>query len=438
MGMSKDLSASEAARILGVSLATLYSYVSRGLLTPGSAQSERRKRYPLDEVLRLAARKADGKRGGHKVAAAMNWGTPVLETRISRIADGRLHYRGHDVLTLAAGATLEQVACLLWDDGGHDYFSDADAGVKASGAAHVAAAAANAASAATATAANAATATASGTLPAGAEAMMTALATGSPLSPPLLPPLELAMSMLPLCAQSLSGHPDDLHGRFLASAGLMRTLAALLLKRTPSTLPLHLQIAQAWQADAAQAEWIRAALVLLADHELNASTFTVRCVASTGASQAATLSAGLAALSGAQHGGGSTLARTMLEAALAADDPERSIAGYFSGRDPSLAGFSHPLYPQGDPRAAYLLAAMSPWPQAGAVLAIGERAAVMLGMPPNADFALAAMSIVAGWPPAAGEILFALARSAGWIAHAAEQIADGGMIRPRARYVGKY
>ncbi|OFA04587.1 citrate synthase [Duganella sp. HH101] len=403
--MNQDLSATEAARILGVSLATLYSYVSRGLLTPGVAQAGRRKRYPRDEVLRLAARKADGKRGGHQVAAAMNWGTPVLETRISRIAGGRLHYRGHDVLTLAASATLEQAACLLWDDAGTDYFA-AD----------------------TAAATLAANAT-------NADPWRASAVAGSaqPLSP-----LEAAMCALPLHARTLPPQPDDAHGRFITGAGLMRLLASVLLKRAPSFQPLHLQIAQAWQADAAQAEWIRAALVLLADHELNASTFTVRCVASTGASLAAALSAGLAALSGAQHGGGSTLVLTMLETALTSDNPERSIATYFSGRDPSLAGYSHPLYPQGDPRAAYLLHAMSPWPQARAVLVAGEQAAAHLGMRPNADLALAAMSIVCDWPPAAGEILFALARSAGWIAHAAEQIADGGLIRPRARYIGNY
>jgi len=384
--MSKDLSASEAARILGVSLATLYSYVSRGMLTPSGAQADRSKRYPHDEVLRLAARKADGKRGGHKVAAAMNWGTPVLETRISGIADGRLHYRGHDVLALAGGATLEQVACLLWDDGGIDYFADAPAAFAAGVAATID-------------------------------------------STRAMPPLEAAMCMLPVCAQSLCARND-----FAAGAALMRMLAALLLKRAPSTQPLHLQVAQAWQADAAQTEWIRAALVLLADHELNASAFTVRCVASTGAGQAATLSAGLAALSGPQHGAGSTMIRAMLETALAAD----SIDVWFDGRDPSVVGFSHPLYPQGDPRGACLLERMAAWPQAGAVLAIGERVAARLGMPANADFALAAMSVVCGWPPAAGEILFALARSAGWIAHAAEQIANGSMIRPRARYVGTY
>lgn len=394
--MNTDLSASEAARILGVSLATLYSYVSRGMLTPSGAQAGRRKRYPRDEVLRLAARKADGKRGGHKVAAAMNWGTPVLETRISCIADGRLHYRGHDVLALAATATLEQVACLLWDDAGADYFAaaaDADA----------------------------------------AQAPFSAGVVAAIESARSMPPLEGAMCMLPVCGQSLSARND-----FVAGAALMRMLAALLLNRAPSMQRLHLQVAQAWQADAAQTDWIRAALVLLADHELNASTFTVRCVAATGASQAAALSAGLAALSGPQHGGGSTLIRAMLEAALAAGSPDDGIAAWLDGRDPGLFGFSHPLYPQGDPRGAHLLERMAQWPQAGAVLATGERIAARLGMPANADFALAAMSVVCGWPAAAGEILFALARSAGWIAQAAEQVADGGMIRPRARYVGKY
>lgn len=422
--MSKDFSASEAARILGVSLATLYSYVSRGMLTPSGALADRSKRYPHDEVLRLAARKADGKRGGHKVAAAMNWGTPVLETRISGIADGRLHYRGHDVLALADGATLEQVACLLWDDSGIDYFAAAEAaGMCTPPAADAFGMCAPPAAAHAPFAADAGP----------ANSPFTAGVATAIDSTRSMPPLEAAMCMLPVCAQSLTARND-----FVAGAALMRMLAALLLKRAPSTQPLHLQVAQAWQADAAQTDWIRAALVLLADHELNASAFTVRCVASTGAGQAATLSAGLAALSGPQHGAGSTLIRTMLETALAADSIEAGIDAWFDGRDPSVVGFSHPLYPQGDPRGACLLERMSAWPQASAVLAIGERVAARLGMPANADFALAAMTVVCGWPPAAGEILFALARSAGWIAHAAEQIANGSMIRPRARYVGTY
>lgn len=121
--MNEDLSASEAARILGVSLSTLYSYVSRGLLPSMDSGTSRRKRYPQEAVLRLAARKGDAKRGGQAAVAAMHWGLPVLETHISQIANGRLLYRGVDAAALAQHATMEAAAVLLWNEGQADYFS---------------------------------------------------------------------------------------------------------------------------------------------------------------------------------------------------------------------------------------------------------------------------------------------------------------------------
>ena len=120
--MKNDLSALDAAHLLGVSLPTLYSYVSRGLLASVSNGDSRRKRYPQEDVLRLAARKNDAKRGGQTAVAAMHWGLPVLETQISHILDGRLLYRGRDATTLAESAALEAAASLLWDDNACDYF----------------------------------------------------------------------------------------------------------------------------------------------------------------------------------------------------------------------------------------------------------------------------------------------------------------------------
>lgn len=398
--MNNDLSAPDAAHILGISLATLYSYVSRGLLTPSMTQASRSKCYSHEAVLRLAARKADAKRGGNMAAGAMNWGLPVLETRISRIAGGRLYYRGHDALVLADGATLESVACLLWDDAQCDYF-DGDAAA----------------------------------LPKGLLERMRGLQQG-------MSALERALASLPLLAQSLPVKTADACAMFQSGPVLMRLLAAVLLEGELSALPLHRQVALAWGADEAEGELIRAALVLLADHELNASTFTVRCVASTGAGLAATLSAGLAALSGSRHGGGSACAKAMLDAVLSAPATAGGIAAYHVADDGTLAGYGHPLYPAGDPRAAYLLQRLSLRSSSNAkvsqILAICDEAASLQGSPPNADLALAALELAFGWPDSAGVILFALARSAGWIAHAAEQAATGTMIRPRARYVGRY
>jgi citrate synthase len=387
--MNNDLSALDAARLLGVSLPTLYSYVSRGLLASVSNGAARRKRYPQEDVLRLAARKSDAKRGGKTAVAAMHWGLPVLETQISHIAGERLLYRGCDATALAQHASLEAAAGLLWDDGASDYFrQDAPA------------------------------------LPQGL--------VSAPDAPPLMRAM-LAMAMLTTA---------DIPHSLQSGPALMRILAAALLQTVPSALPLHRQLAQAWNADAEQTELLRAALVLLADHELNTSTFAVRCVASTGASLPAALGAGLAALSGDKHGGGSAAARRMLTQALAAPHARDASGAFYKTIAPEFAGFGHPLYPQGDPRAAYLLERLSAMvhepPQLRAILSVCATAGELLDARPNADLTLAAMELAFGWPEGAGMTVFALARSAGWIAHAAEQAASAALIRPRARYIGRH
>ncbi|MCV2369742.1 citrate synthase family protein [Roseateles oligotrophus] len=408
--MKSDISATEAAAILGVSLATLYSYVSRGFLQSSEADgASRSKRYSREAVLHLAARKADGKRGGHRVAAAMHWGVPVLETRISGINDGQLHYRGHKAVSLAQAASLEQVAALLWGPSEQeDPFELA--------------------------------------LP----AFQTPQADGRywRVSVAGLDPLRRAQAYLPLLAQQ---NPSQQSPQTLQSAGLpvdeqfrrsgaqlMRLLAALLLNTEPSSQPLHRQLAQAWGLTGRGADLIRAALVLLADHELNASTFSVRCVASTDAELPLVLSAGLAALAGPAHGGGCALAREIITAALSGDAVQAGLEG---------AGFGHPLYPAGDPRAQYLLARLAQrdqeataastdalrWARVAEVTqALGQGA----GLTPNADAALAAIELALALPPGSGLVMFALGRSAGWIAHAIEQRNEGQMIRPRARYLG--
>lgn len=398
--MTKDLSASEAARVLGVSVATLYTYASRGLLTAVSNGTARSKRYPYDEVLRLATRNGDARRGGQMAAGAMHWGLPVLETQISQIAGGRLTYRGFDAIALAGEATLEQTASLLWDDSQSEYFAHAF------------------------------------------PALPKELLEQSLAVLPDAAPLTRAMAVLPLLAGALPRLEDTGNAILQSGPSFMRMLAAILLRGEPSMLPLHLQLAQAWGGTAAEAELIRAALVLLADHDLNASTFAVRCVASTGAQLPAILCAGLAALSGQHHGGGSEAARSMLAGAMAAAEPAQFIKDFYQSKAAELAGFGHPLYPAGDPRAAYLLKRLSAMAQErqqlAAVLSICDLAAELLRNRPNGDMALAVLSLACGWPDSAGITLFAIARSAGWIAHAAEQAAAATLIRPRARYVGRY
>jgi citrate synthase len=208
------------------------------------------------------------------------------------------------------------------------------------------------------------------------------------------------------------------------------------LNATPSLEPLHLQIAKAWAPQHKRsADLIRRALVLLADHELNASTFTVRCAASTGLNLYDAMIAGLVALKGPKHGGAGVLAaqlvKTLVDGDVGPIIRERVALGE------RFAGFGHGVYKHGDPRARALLEALL---RAGAAekLAreIPERIAEATGEFVNIDYALAVLIHTLGMPPGNELVLFAMARTVGWIAHASEQLRQGGLIRPRARYIG--
>src|ERR1043165_8271753 len=113
--MSKWIDAREATGILGVARATLYAYVSRGLIrsTPGAAGA-RERRYSAEDVERLRARAEERRDPGKVAARVLRWGVPVLESAITLIDDGRLYYRGRDVAELARSSSVEQVASLIW------------------------------------------------------------------------------------------------------------------------------------------------------------------------------------------------------------------------------------------------------------------------------------------------------------------------------------
>src|SRR3712207_2580246 len=95
------LSAGQAAEELGVSLATLYAYVSRGMIRSEATGRSRRRRYRAEDIRRLKERKEWRRDPDRVVEGALRWGTPVMESGITLIADGKLYYRGRDVAALA-------------------------------------------------------------------------------------------------------------------------------------------------------------------------------------------------------------------------------------------------------------------------------------------------------------------------------------------------
>jgi len=373
------LSASQALHILGVRPQTLYAYVSRARIRARRDPQDPRRSLYLEADVRKHARRPSGARRAERVAAgAIEWGDPILPSAVSTVAEGRLWYRGQDAVALAEGRTLEQIASLLWEA---PSFGLGDSG--------------------------------SARRPVRATAVL-----------PLL--------FRALAARAARDPPS--HGRALAvlrdeASDVLRAFAHTIVGASRGGM-LHERLAAAWQRPRA-ADMIRRALVLLADHELNASTFATRVTVSTGASLAAGVLAGLATLSGPLHGRASF---GVLEVARASRRRGARAAvreWLLQGRP--LSGFGHPLYPQGDVRASALLRQFAaPAGYEELRLAVAELA----GELPNVDFALCALMKAFRLPVDAPLTLFALARSVGWLAHSLEQVSAGHLIRPRARYVG--
>jgi citrate synthase len=184
---------------------------------------------------------------------------------------------------------------------------------------------------------------------------------------------------------------------------------------------------------------LRAALVLLADHELAASTLAARVAASVRADPYAVVATGLGAVGGALHGGASLGAETMLAAAQDAAGAPR-VVGDLLRRGERVPGFGHFVYRGGDPRAGLLLAMVRRAVPASPRLAVVDSVLAEMhrrALPePNIDFALAVLASCAGMIRGAGEAIFAVARTAGWLAHALEEYTARTPRRPRAVYTG--
>ncbi len=407
MAGKQYLTAQEAAEALSVSAPTLYAYVSRGLIRSEPIEgSKRARRYFREDVERLGERKELRRNPATAAAKALHLGMPVLDSAMTLIADGHLYYRGYDAVRLATTHSVEQVAALLWL--GH---IDAN------------------------------TATLFGTaeqkLPSRCSAMQRRL---SELLTDLSP-IERFQLILPMAAtEDVAAY--DLQSSAVAHTGarILRLLTLIAVGRNSSGHDLVRTLQEGWVPDnPAAASLLRAALILCADHELNVSAFTARCVASANATPYAVVIAGLAALQGAKHGGYTDQVEAfMTEVAT----PERTITVITQRlkRGERVPGFGHQLYPDGDPRATALLALTAKTCPKEAAITLGKAVATQIqraiGQQPTIDFALAILANALHLPPGSALALFALGRTIGWIGQAIEQYQLDQLIRPRARYIG--
>jgi citrate synthase len=384
------LTASAALELLRVRPQTLYANVSRKRIRSRSdPQDPRRSLYHAADVRRLAEQRRGRPAREGTAARSMAWGDPVLVSTISTVAYGRLWYRGVDAVQLSERAGLEEIAALLWKRSSPAAGTDQRAG---------------------------------------SPARLALPVRASPLQAAYMLLAQRAGRDLPMQGRPLGVLQEE-------ALALLHDLAAAMLysagrSRAGSREPLHMRLARAWGRPAA-ADVIRRALVLLADHELNASTFATRVAASTGTALSASVLAGFATLSGPLHGGAPAAVHALALSAERLGAQEALAAALAQGT--GLPAFGHPLYPDGDVRARALLERIRLPPVYAALRIAGES---MIGEPANVDFALSALTVSLRLPADAPFVLFALARCSGWIAHALEQRETGTLIRPRARYAG--
>ncbi len=380
------LSATEACLLLGIQAQTLYAYVARGRIRSEPLPGKRTRGYVREDVDHLLRRRDVRSAPVSAIQRPLDGGHAVLESSLTEILEGRLYYRGVDAIELAETSSIEEVALLLW---GH--FAEGEA-----------------------------------TLPPRAAAVNALLADLSPID-------RLAAVVATLAADDPAAWDPRPAAGAAAAARVLRWLPTIATGSRQEG-PVATALAAGWGRPAS-APLLSAALVACADHELNVSAFTARCVASAGASVPDAIAAALSAMKGTRHGGQTALAELLLDEA-ATHGARAAISGRLR-RGETVPGFGDPLYPEGDPRAGLLLerAVRSGTAAAGLIREVAAAGQAIVGDPANLDLGLAAVARVADLPPGSALALFAIGRSVGWAAHALEQASSGQLLRPRSRYV---
>ncbi|MGV9374415.1 citrate synthase [Nonomuraea sp. NPDC003707] len=424
------IDAATASERLGVKPATLYAYVSRGVLQRRHSEDGRRSLFSAEEIERLARR-------GRPRSQPPEL---VIESAITALGVDRPHYRGLDALGLALTSDFETVAAWLW------------------------------------------TADPSLWLP----PPLPTPTTPAPPHPPTTPadprpsatparqgdlwpePWRCEDDALRAAVTAQRGLPDDLLPldrlqvitTVLGASDSLRyqldpaSVAATGRRMIAGLVDALPQLSEPQGDSIAERLWsrlcphpatpgllnaVQAALVLLADHELAASTLAARVAASAKADPYAVVLTGLGVLGGPLHGGASYGAERLLAEVAEPHQAARAIAERVR-RGERIPGFGHSVYKNGDARGALLLDLVKEAAPGHDRIAAGT--AVLEEMrrrrlpERNVDFALAILTAVSGMVSGAGEAIFAVARAAGWLAHAMEEYDRGALLRLRASYTG--
>ncbi len=381
-------SAQAAADYLNVKVSTIYAYVSRGLIRSEETSGvKRNRRYRWDDVKQLKQRTQLRKHPEEATKLSLFWGQPILESEITRLTDDDMFYRGQPLTSLIQ-TDFETVLNILWLDTGNEKMSWP-------------------------------------TLPKNLKILL------KPFKK--LDMLSQLQAIIPLLMQdNPSAFLTDKISVIKIGQQLMITLAAIMTGQY-----IHFsQIARHLSGHfGIRIQLINALLILCADHELNTSTFTARCVASTQASPYAAINAGLSALSGSKHGG--MIAEIMRMFSQAKHHKPANIIKHYAQTQNQIPGFSHPLYPKGDPRAKILLELFPTSKQPKYLSKVKEFIQSKTNQNPSIDYAIAAICATHRLSADMGLALFGLSRIAGFVAHINEQYQLNKLIRPRMHYIGK-
>jgi len=391
------IDAAEAARRLGVKTTSLYSYVSRGLLSPRRDGDGRRSWFDPQEVAALRRRAHPARTPGPEL---------VFESSVTILGPDRPYFRGRDALVLAREWSYEQAAEWLWtgQEAPPPVWRSLPDAVLAAQAVQRALPAE--------------------TLPLDRLSLaVTALAASDPMRHNVDPDAVMATgrALISGMVEALPGQAPRSPG---ADAGVARRLWPKLTKAAPT--PDLVRV-------------LDAALVLLADHELAASTVSARVAASVKADPYAVVSSALGVVGGPMHGGASLGAERLLSEI---NEPSRAavVIGDRLRRGERIPGVGHAVYKSGDGRCDALLGLVREVAPKHPRVAVADAVLRELsnrGLPAaNTDFAIATLGQVCGMVPGAGEVVFAVARTAGWLAHALEEYTRRSPLRLRAVYTG--
>ena len=374
----------EALTRLGVKAQTLYAYVSRGRIAARPDPADpRRSLYAVDDIARMASGHASGPDADSlvlvPVQGAAARGEASILSSVSVVAGGRLFYRGLDAAQLSQNATVEDVARRLWH-----------------------------------------------------------LREANPF-PTLKPRVDAVMggsARARLYAALGRRAQEDAPSAGRSAADLRHDTASVLNEAVDAVagpgprLHFHQRLARGWKVLERDAHLIRRALVLSADHDLDAAVLTTRAAAGGGAPMAGAALAGITTLAG------SSLAIEVASVSAwlfeARRDPAAAVRRRFE-TEGTVPGFGPSDWPEGDPRAPALLSAADLPTDLAAVLHQGR---AVSGGEPGLALALALVARRLDLPREGASDLLMIGRLTGLLAHALDQAIDGSPIRARLRYVG--